>query len=158
DLLAFRVLEALTVFLEELVRSALAFDSDEQRLLVVDALAQLFGAAGEQAAGRALEEQERGPRVDLRTLAQPFLVSLLERAQMVAVVGGEGVEDDAGGRVGRDPRRAGVKLEAAALGRDCHPQRVACEQELRGSPVDGSGLLARTAFLARAVNLHDGLR
>ena len=44
DLLSFRILEALAVFLEEAVRSALAFDADEQRLLIVDALAQTVGA------------------------------------------------------------------------------------------------------------------
>ena len=66
DLLAFGVLEALAVALEELVRAALALDADEQRLLIVDALAQLLGAFGEQAAGRALEEQERRPRFELR--------------------------------------------------------------------------------------------
>ena len=42
DLLAFGVLEALAVALEELVRAALALDADEQRLLIVDALAQLL--------------------------------------------------------------------------------------------------------------------
>src|SRR5687767_13160327 len=41
NLFAFRILEALAVTLEELVRSPLAFDADEQRLLVVDAAAQL---------------------------------------------------------------------------------------------------------------------
>src|SRR5205085_10156746 len=41
-LLALGVLEPLAVFLEELVRAALAFDPDEQRLLIVDALAKLF--------------------------------------------------------------------------------------------------------------------
>ena len=42
DLLAFGVLEPLAVALEELVRAALALDADEQRLLIVDALAQLL--------------------------------------------------------------------------------------------------------------------
>ena len=44
DLLALGVLEPLAVALEELVRAALAADADEQRLLVVDAVGQLFGA------------------------------------------------------------------------------------------------------------------
>ena len=49
DLLAFGVLEPLAVPLEELVRAALAPDADEQRLLIVDAVAQLLGALGEEA-------------------------------------------------------------------------------------------------------------
>ena len=52
DLLALRVLEALTVTLEEVVRAALAFDADEERLLIVDALAQLRGAFVEQSRSR----------------------------------------------------------------------------------------------------------
>src|SRR6185503_9016985 len=42
DALALRVLEPLTVTLEELVRAVLALDADEQRLLIVDALFQLL--------------------------------------------------------------------------------------------------------------------
>ena len=52
DLLAFGILEALAVLLEELVRVALAPDADEQRLQVVDAGAQLLGALGENAVAR----------------------------------------------------------------------------------------------------------
>jgi len=37
-------LEPLAVFLEEPVRAALAADADHQRLLIVDALRQPFGA------------------------------------------------------------------------------------------------------------------
>ena len=66
DLLAFRVLEALAVFLEEAMRAALAADADHQRLLIVDAAQQPIGAFGEQAVGGALEEQERRPRFELR--------------------------------------------------------------------------------------------
>ena len=54
-------------------------------------------------------------------------------------------------------RRAGVELEAAALGGDRDAQRVAREQQ-----VGVAGLLARgaagPALLARAVDLHDALR
>src|SRR5262245_58624370 len=65
DLLAFRILEAFAVALEELVRAAFAADADEQRLLIVDAaLAQLLGAFGEQPARRALEEEKRRPRFE----------------------------------------------------------------------------------------------
>ena len=68
DLLALRVLEPFAVPLEEPVRRALAADADLQRLPVVDALRDLVGARGEQPVGRALEEQERRPRLELRVL------------------------------------------------------------------------------------------
>src|SRR5215813_1705900 len=90
DLLAFRVLEALAVALEELVRAALAADPDEQRLLVVHAaLAQLFGALREQTAGRALEEEERRPRLEQRILRDQLLVALLQRAQVLFLLFGQ---------------------------------------------------------------------
>src|SRR5690606_25112909 len=59
DALAFRFLEPLAVASEEAMRRALAADADHQRLLVVDALRELLGARGEQAVGRAFEEEER---------------------------------------------------------------------------------------------------
>src|SRR5438552_6832691 len=74
--LAFRFLEALAVAFEELVRSALALDADEERLLVVHALAQFLRAFGEQPAGGALEKQKCRPRLELGVagdqLAIPF--------------------------------------------------------------------------------------
>src|SRR5689334_22406119 len=45
-----RVLEALAVAFEELVRAALAPDADEKRLLIVHAFGQLFRAGGEEPA------------------------------------------------------------------------------------------------------------
>ena len=68
--LAFGVFESLAVALEELVGAALAFDADEQRLLIVDALANPLGAGGEQTARRALEEQERRALLELGILRQ----------------------------------------------------------------------------------------
>jgi hypothetical protein len=65
-LLALGILEPLTVALEELVRSALALDSDQQRLRVVDAPAQLLGSRVEQAMRRTFEEKECRPRLELR--------------------------------------------------------------------------------------------
>ena len=80
DLLALGVLEALAVALEEAVRAALAADADAIGLEIVDAVAaQLLGAGREQAVGRALEEQERRPRLELRILLEQLLVALLER-------------------------------------------------------------------------------
>src|SRR6185436_4379030 len=65
DLFALRILEALAVPFEEVVRAALALDADEEGLLIVDALAQFRRALVEQAIGRALEEQEGRPRFEL---------------------------------------------------------------------------------------------
>ena len=130
DLLAFRVFEPLAVAFEELVRSALALDADEQRLLIVDAAAQLVGALGEEPARRALEEQERRPRFEQRILRHQLRIALLERAQVIALLGGQPLEHVAAPRVGRQARRAEVELEAAALGGDRDAQRVAREDEL----------------------------
>src|SRR4051812_44295409 len=82
DLFAFRVLEPFAVAFEELVRPAFAADADQQRLLVIDALAQLLGAFREQPARRAFEEQERRSGFELRILRAQFLVTLLQRRQM----------------------------------------------------------------------------
>ncbi len=59
NLLAFRIFEALTVLLEEVMRAALALDADEQRLLIVDTLAEPVGALGEETIRRSLEEEKR---------------------------------------------------------------------------------------------------
>src|SRR5436189_3627581 len=64
DLLAFRVLKPLAVLLEEAMRAALAFDADQQRLLIVDALAEPFCTLGEQPVRSAFEEEKRGPRFE----------------------------------------------------------------------------------------------
>ena len=74
DLLALGILELLAVALEELVRAALALDADHQRLAVVDALRQLFGAGGEQAVRRPLEEQERRARFEFADPARAVRV------------------------------------------------------------------------------------
>ena len=108
DPLAFGVLEALAVALEELVRPALALDADEQRLLIVDALAQLLGAFGEQPVRRALEKQERRPRFELRILGDELGVALLERAEMLPLLGGQPLEDAAAARIARSGSAARV--------------------------------------------------
>ena len=89
DLLSFGVLEPLAVLLEELVRPALAFDPDEQRLKIVDALAQLLRPFGEQTAGRAFEEQERRMGFQLRILVLQLAIALFEDAQVVLLFGRE---------------------------------------------------------------------
>src|SRR5476651_1853910 len=89
DLLALGVLEALAVALEELVRPALAPDPDEQRLQIVHALAQLLGALGKQSARRALEEEKRRPRFELRITGRELLIPSFQRAQVLLLFGGE---------------------------------------------------------------------
>ena len=132
DPLAFGVLEPLAVALEEAVRAALAADADAVGLEIVDAVAaQLLGARREQAVGRALEEQERRPRLELRILLEQLLVAVLERPQVVHFFGRR-----ACGR-SRAPRGSftsltprAVELQAAALGGNRNAQRVAREQQL----------------------------
>ena len=92
DALAFGLLEALAVALEEVVRPALAADADEQRLPVVDALLQLLGAGREQAVGRALEEEERRLRLEAGMLRQQLAVARLELAEVLLLLVGEPLE------------------------------------------------------------------
>src|SRR6202171_5368215 len=148
DLLALGVLEPLAVPLEELVRRALAFDADEQRLPVVDALPELLGTRGEQPVRRALEEQECGARLELRVLSQQLAVPLLQCVQMLALFRGELPEDGASARVARHAGRARVELQAAAFRGDRNAQRVSREDQLGCRAVDRRGLPACPAFLA----------
>src|SRR5262245_38508663 len=158
DLLALGILETLAVALEELVRAALALDADEQRLFVVHALAQLLGTLGEQPARRAFEEQKRRPRFELRVLRDQFLVALLQRAEVFLFFFVQFLEDGAAARVFGDAGGARVELEAAALGSDCHSERVASEDEFGGGAVDRRRLPAGAALFARAEDLHHLLR
>src|SRR6185295_9884173 len=123
------ILEPLAVAFEELVRAALALDADEQRLLIVDPLAQLLGAFRKKAAGRALEKQERRPRFELRIAGGELAIALLQRAEVLAFFSGQLLKDLAPARVFGLAGRARVELEAAALGRDRHPQRIAREHQ-----------------------------
>ncbi len=156
DALALGVLEPLAVALEEPVRAALAPDADHQRLAVVDALGELIGAGGEQTVGRALEEQERRPRLELRILLQQLAVARLELAEMLLLLLGQLLEHAAAARVARDARGARVELQAAALGGNRDPQRVAREQQL-GRAALGGGRPPGAARLARAVDLQHAL-
>src|SRR5580704_2508044 len=157
DLLALGVLEPLAVPLEELVRPALAFDADEQRLPVVNALPELLGARSEQPMRGALEEQECRARLELRVLGQQLAVPLLEGAQMLPLFRGKLLEDRPSARVGRHAGGARVELQAAALGGDRDAQRVPREDQLGRRTVDRRGLPAGPAFLAGADNLDDRL-
>src|SRR5688572_5198721 len=156
NLFAFGILEALSVFLEEPVRSALAFDADEQRLLVVDALAEPIGSFGEKTVCRALKEEERGARLELRVHLEQLGVSPFERTEMLLLFFGKFLEDGAAASILRDTRGAGVELKPAALGRDRDAQRVARKNHLGRTTFDGSRFTG-LAFFARAVNLHHAL-
>src|SRR6266516_98082 len=156
-LLPLRVLETLAVALEELVRAALTADADEQRLLIVDALAQLFGACGKQAAGGAFEKEERRARFELRVAGREVRVPLLERAEMFALFRGELLKHRAASWILGDRGGARVELESAALGGNGHPQRVSREHAVRRRPVNRRRLLARPALLAGADDLHHRL-
>ena len=146
DALAFRVLEPLAVALEEAMRAALAADADAIGLEIVDAVAaQLLGAGREQAVGRALEEQERRPRLELRILLEQLLVAVLERLQVMHFFGGELAEDLARARILHQLDAAPVELHAAALGGNRNAQRVAREQQLGV----GRSLRRRAAGAAR---------
>src|SRR4026208_290686 len=109
DLLAFRVFAPLAVALEGLVRSALALDADEERLLIVHALAQLPGALGEEAARRSLEEQEGRPRLELRIAGEERGLPFLQRPEVLALFPRELLEHNPAARVLGQARGAGVE-------------------------------------------------
>src|SRR5690606_13146563 len=158
DLLPLGVLEAFPVPLEEPVRSALAADPDEIGLLVVDAARQPLRPLGEEAVGRALEEQERRTRFQLGIALEQPLIARLERAEVLLLLFGELLEDRTPPRILRDLGGAGVELEPAALGRDRDPQRVAREDERRRRSRDRRrGAAAGPAVLALPVDLQDAL-
>ena len=156
DLLALGVLELLAVSLEEAVRAALALDADHQRLAVVDAVGQPLGSGGEQPVGRALEEEERRLRLELRVLLQQLAVARLERAEVLLLLVGELLEDAAAARVAGDAGGAGVELEAAPFGGDRDAQRIARKQQLGRAAFDRRRTPG-AAGLARAVDLQHAL-
>src|SRR5258706_5790647 len=162
DSLAFGILEAFAVPLEEVVRATLALDADQQRLEIVDAFAKLFRARGEQAAGRALEEQESRPRLEQRISGQELGVALLERAEMFAFLFGQLLKHRSAACVLCDAGGSGVELQTAAFRRDGDAQCVAGKDELRRRTIElrrrRSGRRARAALFTGAENLHDCLR
>src|SRR5262245_38703817 len=158
DLLALGILEPLAVALEELVRAALAADANHERLLVVHAIRQqLLCAFGEQAVCGALEEEERRARFELRIARQQHGVPRLQRGQVFLLFAGQLREHAPAAGIARDRGGAGVELEAAALGGDRDAERIAREEQLGRTPVDGGALPARPARLALAVDLDDAL-
>src|ERR1043165_911056 len=158
DLLAFGILEPLAVLLEEEVGVALAADADEQRLLIVDAAQQPVGAFREQSVRRALEEEKRRLRFELRIASEQLAVAAFELAEMFFLFRGEVLEDLAPAGIARHARGAGEELEAAALGVDGAAQRVARKEQIGMSRLRGGAVTARAALLALPVDLHDALR
>src|SRR5262245_64738041 len=91
------------------MRAALAANADPERLLIVDALLELFGAGGKQAARRTLEEQERRPRFELRILGEQLLIPLLEGSEVFFLLFGKALEHQAAATILRHRRGARVK-------------------------------------------------
>ena len=118
---------------------------------------ELLGAGGEQAVGRALEEEERRLRFERGIGGHQLAVAGLELAEVFLLLAGQPLEHLLAARIAREPRRARIELEAAALGRDGDAQRVAREDRLGGHR-RRLGRLAGAAVLARAVDLQDALR
>ena len=159
DLFALRVFEALAVALEEIVRASFALDADEQRLLVVDPFAQLCGAFVEQAVGRAFEEQKGRPRFEVRVGRNELAIALLERGEMLVLLGGKPLKDRLAAGVLRQIRRPLIEFQAAALGRDRDPQCVPGEYTFGRRTVDRSGTLGSgPTLLADSVDLDNRLR
>ena len=131
DLLALGVFESLAVFLEEPMRAALASNTDHQGLLIVDAAHQPFGALGEEAVGGAFEEEERWARLELGIAPQQLAIARLEFAEVFLLLHRQILKDLATARILGHARRAGVEIEAAALGGDRNAQRVAREHQYR---------------------------
>ena len=158
DLLALGVFKPLAVALEEAMRPALAADADQKRLLVVHAGGeQLLGPIGEQTVGRAFEEEERRPRLELRITREQLTVPIFELAQVSVFVLSKLLEDRASSRIARNRRRARIELAPASFRRNRNAQRIAREQQFGDTAVDGGGLPAGPARLAFAVDLDHAL-
>jgi len=153
-----RLLEALAVSFEKLVGSALAANSNQERLLVVDALAELLGSGRKKPVGGALEKEECRPRLELRILGDEISIPILERAEVFLFFAGEPLKDLSATRILRDAGGSRVELQPASLGGNGHAERVSREHELRHLAVNRRCFPAGAAFLARAVNLDDRLR
>src|SRR5687768_5647722 len=130
NLFAFGVLEPFPVLLEEAVGAALAADADEERLLIVGTARQSIGAFGEQSVGCPFEEQKRRPRFELRIALEQLVVAPFELAEMLLFFLCQVLEYLSSARIAGEARRAAVKLETAALGRDGNAQGVAREQQI----------------------------
>ena len=89
-------------------------------------------------------------------LLQQPLVARLEGRQVVALLVGQLLEDAPAAHVLRRSRGARVELEAAALGGDRNPDRIAREHHLAGRRL-GPRRLPGAALLARPVDLQHAL-
>src|SRR5256885_9269039 len=77
---------------------------------------------------------------------------------MMALFGGEILKNRPAALVFGHCRRARVELEAAALRRDRHAERVTSKHEPRRGAVDWRSLLARPAIVAGPIDLDDRAR
>src|SRR4051794_8578581 len=140
------------------MRAPLAPDADHQRLLIVHAVGgEACGTLREQPVRRALEEEERGMRLELGIAGEQHLVSLFERAQVLALLLRQLLEYAAAPRVAGNRRGTRIELQTAALRGNGDTQRVAGEEQFGGAAVDRGRLPSRTAVLALAVDLDHAL-
>ena len=157
DLLALGVLERLAVALEEAVRPALA------RMPIISACRSStpWRSCSAPAANRPLaaplKNRNVGRDSSCGSCCEQLAVARLERAEVLLLFVGELLEHAAAARVARERGRARVELEAAALGGDRDPQRVAREEQLGRRAVDRRRGRPGPAGLARAVDLQHAL-
>src|SRR5688572_21661674 len=104
------------------MRSALALDTDEQRLLIVDAFAQFLRPFGKDSVGGPLEKEEGGTRLELLVVGQELGIALLERAEMLLLFLRQALEHLAPAGIRGQLRGPRVELQAAALGGNRNPQ------------------------------------
>src|SRR5262249_633801 len=157
DLLAFGVLEAIAISFEELMRTPLALDPDEQRLQIVHAFPQRLGAFREQTVGCSLEEEKRRPRLELRIGGKKLGVAFPESRQMLALFRRQALKDRPPAEVTGEAGGTCVELQPASLRGDRDSQRITGEHELGRCAVNGAGPPPGPALLAGAVDLDDGL-
>src|SRR5262245_5274428 len=156
NLLSLRVLETLTVALEEPVRSSFAADANHQSLTGIDPLREAIRPLGKEAVCRPFEEEKGWPRLELRILFEQLFVPSLQGAEMFAFLVGKPLKQLSPMPIARDQCCPRVKLEAASLSGDGNAQRIACKQQLGRSAINRRGL-ACSAFFACAVNLQHAL-
>lgn len=129
-LLALGVLEPFSVLLEELMGPALAANTNHERLLIIDALAQPLCTFSEDAARRPFEIKERRASLELRIAEQQFRVPLLQTTEMRALFLGKILEYLPAAGVLRALGRTQVELGSTPLGRNGNTQRITGEDQV----------------------------
>lgn len=148
--------EPFTVALEKAVGRSLTPNAEKQRLFVGPAAGQRFGAGRKQAVGRTFKEEKRRLRFQRGISRNQIMVSRLESAKMLTLLGGQSTEHLAPDRVSGEPPRAGIEVETALFGCDRDAERVARKHGVSRDP--GVGLRPASATrLTGAVDLHHAL-